>query len=169
MAKAFLDYDCLLQDALRGVVRDALAEVAARGFLGNHHFFIAFRTGHPGVDIPPYLRAQYPDEMTIVLQNQFSGLEVSQDAFSVTLGFNKVPARLTVPFAALTRFTDPPANFGLQLVSGPAAGPLAAPGDTGPAAAQTKIRPQGGAKDSARAEGDSGSAKVVAIDSFRKS
>ena len=166
MGKAYLDYDGLLQDAMRGVVREALSEVAERGFLGNHHFFIGFRTGDAGVDIPAFLRAQYPDEMTIVLQYQFSGLEVSHDAFSVTLTFNKIPTRLTVPFAALTRFTDPPANFGLQLVSGADAAITEAEAEP---ATEAEAPPEGGTKDSGETDDDSGSAKVVALDTFRKS
>ncbi len=117
MADSYLGYDLMLQEVLRDVLRAALVQVAERGLLGNHHLLITFRTGEAGVDIPDFLRAQYPAEMTIVLQHQFSGLEVSEAAFSVNLSFNKVPARLTVPLAAVTRFADPPANFGLQLAA----------------------------------------------------
>lgn len=162
MADTYLGYDLMLQEALRGVVREALAQVESRGLLGNHHFLISFRTGHAGVDIPPYLRSQYPDEMTIVLQHQFSGLEVSDDAFSLTLSFNKVPAHLTIPFAAVTRFADPPANFGLQLVATGAAEHIAGPRDL----------KEGGASAAQPAGSETGeeakSAKVVALDSFRK-
>jgi len=170
MAKPFLSYDNLLQEALRGVVREALAQVAARGLLGNHHFFITFRTGHPGVVMPPYLRAEHPEELTIVLQHQFSGLEVSDDAFSVTLSFNKIPAPLTVPFAALTHFADPPANFGLQFTPDMGDGRPALPGERpAPAAAEGEsARAPRGAESAAEGE-EAGSAKVVALDSFRKS
>ena len=115
MGRGYLDYERMFQGALQGVVRDALSEVAGRGLIGNHHFFITFRTDHPEADVPAFLRNQYPEEITIVLQNQFSGLSVAADAFSVSLNFNKAPAHLTVPFAALVRFVDPSVNFGLQL------------------------------------------------------
>ena len=161
MAETYLGYDLMLQEALRGVVRETLSQVASRGILGNHHFLISFRTGQPGVDIPEFLRSQYPDEMTIVLQHQFSGLEVSEDAFSVSLSFNKVPAYLTIPFAAVTRFADPPANFGLQLVATETEGP-------GPASARdAKALPKPDAEPGSGREAKT--AKVVALDSFRKS
>jgi hypothetical protein len=160
MATAYLSYDELLQDALRAVVREAIAQVAARGMLGNHHFFVTFRTSHPGVEIPDYLRAQYPDEMTIVLQHQYSGLEVTPEGFSVTLSFNKIPERLTVPWAALTRFADPPANFGLQLAP-TAAGEVTAAAEAKPAPAAEPGTAKKAAEDP--------SAKVVALDAFRKS
>lgn len=81
---------------------------------GAHHFYITFLTGHPGVDIPDHLRAQYPDTMTIVLEHQFWGLEVEDDRFSVTLSFSGVNQRLSIPFAAVTAFADPSVRFGLQ-------------------------------------------------------
>jgi hypothetical protein len=114
MAKDFMNYNGLVQDALRGVVRHALARVARQGLPGNHHLYIAFRTGHAGVDIPVYLRERYPDEMTIVLQHQFWGLVVRETDFEVQLSFNKTPEKLTIPFAALTGFFDPSVQFGLQ-------------------------------------------------------
>jgi hypothetical protein len=170
MAKTFLNYDEMLLEALRGVIREVLTQVAERGILGNHHFFISFRTDHPGVDVPPYLRSEYPEEMTIVLQHQFSGLEISDEAFSVTLSFNKVPAHLTVPFAALTRFADPPANFGLQLTSAAATGEAAVSAQKKlAAAAETARASDTKTVDSASANGDGTSGKVIALDSFRKS
>ncbi|MCH8090744.1 MAG: hypothetical protein IIC57_00170 [Proteobacteria bacterium] len=114
MDKDSLQYDKMVEAALRGVVRQALAEVAESGLTGNHHFFVTFKTGHPGVRIPAHLEAEFPDEMTIVLQHQFWGLEAGEDAFDVTLGFNDVQERLTVPYAALTAFVDPSVKFGLQ-------------------------------------------------------
>jgi hypothetical protein len=114
MDKDLLQYDKMVEAALRGVVRQALAEAARSGLTGNHHFFITFKTGHPGVRMPAHLAAEFPDEMTIVLQHQFWGLEVGDDAFEVTLGFNDVQERLTIPYAALTAFVDPSVKFGLQ-------------------------------------------------------
>lgn len=164
MGRGYLDYDQLFQNALHGVVRDALAEVAERGLMGNHHFFITFRTDHPGVDIPAFLRNQYPQEMTIVLQNQYSGLSVSPTAFSVSLTFNKAPASLTVPFAALTRFVDPSVNFGLQLTPATPEGQLMGP----PAAGAATDGPGAASERERAADGDSESEKVVTLDSFRK-
>lgn len=163
MAETYLGYDLMLQKALRGVVRETLSQIASRGILGNHHFLISFRTGQPGVDIPDYLRSRHPDEMTIVLQHQFSGLEVSDDAFSVSLSFNKVPAHLTIPFAAVTRFADPPANFGLQLVATETEG--SAPVSAG--ARETGLPAKPSAESGPGEE--TKMAKVVALDSFRKS
>ncbi len=114
MSKEQLRYDRMVEAALRGVVRDALRQVAERGLPGNHHFYLTFRTIFPGVDIPEYLREQYPNEMTIVLQYQFYGLEVSESGFHITLSFNNVHERLGVPFAAITTFADPSVNFALQ-------------------------------------------------------
>jgi hypothetical protein len=173
MGKDILRYDRMVQDALRGVVRDALAQVALHGLPARHHFFITFRTDRPGVAVPDQLRARYPDEMTVVLQHQFSDLEVSQEAFSVTLTFDKMPSRLVVPFAAITRFVDPPVNFGLQLTppgaegvpaEGGAAIPPAAPASSALGAQRPHARP-GAAPDEGAGKGE---AKVVALDSFRK-
>lgn len=109
-----IDYPYFLQEALRDVVRRALAAVAEHGLPRLGFFSITFRTDHPGVEMPGYLRERFPEEMTIVLQHQFWDLEVDDSSFSVTLQFNTVPQRLVVPFAALTAFVDPPAEFVLR-------------------------------------------------------
>ena len=114
MSKDFIGYDGLVDDALRGVVRTTLRKVAEDGLHGPHHLYITFRTDYPGVDIPDYLRERHPEELTIVLQHQFWALEVGEDAFSVNLSFNKAREYIGVPFAAMTRFADPGAKFGLQ-------------------------------------------------------
>lgn len=114
MPKEQLRYDRMVETALRGVVRDALKQVADRGLPGNHHFYLTFRTAYPGVELPDYLKSQYPNEMTIVLQYQFYGLELTEDAFAVTLSFNNVHERLGIPFGAITTFADPSVNFALQ-------------------------------------------------------
>jgi hypothetical protein len=113
-----LKYDVMVERALRGVLRDALGLVAEQGLPGEHHFYITFRSDHPGVEIPESLRERYPSEMTIVLQNQYWGLEVGQEAFSVTLSFADLPERLTVPFESVIAFADPSVRFGLQFDSG---------------------------------------------------
>jgi len=117
MSQDLLRYEQIVQDALRGVVRTVLTRVARDGMPGDHHFYITFRTGHPGVTLPQRLRETYPEEMTIVLQHQFFGLELKEDAFEVTLSFNRRLERLRVPYAAVTAFVDPSVNFGLQFQS----------------------------------------------------
>lgn len=114
MAEDLIRYDILAQDALRGVVRKVLSEVAQTGLPGDHHFFVSFATRAPGVRISSRLLDQYPEEMTIVLQHQFWDLSVTETAFEVGLSFNNVPERLLVPFAAIRGFADPSAKFALQ-------------------------------------------------------
>ena len=115
-ADSLIPYDEIVQEALRAVVGRVLGEVEATGghLPGNHHFYITFKTGAPGVVIPQQLRARFPDEMTIVLQNKFWELKVSDNSFSVGLSFNQMPSMLTIPFAAITAFVDPAVDFGLQ-------------------------------------------------------
>jgi len=127
-----LDYGRLVREALRDVPRQALRVAASEGLPGEHHFYLTFRTSHPGVGLSPGLRARYPDQMTIVLQHQFRDLAVGEDAFSVTLRFGGVVERVHVPFAALVSFADPAAKFGLQFEPGAEA--AAGPGAERPAA-----------------------------------
>jgi hypothetical protein len=112
--KDLLRYDKMVEAALRGVVREALARASATGLPGAHHFYITFRTHFPGLRLPDELARQYPDEMTIVLEHQFWELEVSEQSFSVTLSFQNRPERLVIPFEAITAFADPAVKFGLQ-------------------------------------------------------
>ena len=114
MADNELNYDRMMEDAHRSVIGRALSHAAKHGLSGDHHFYITFLTDRPGVDIPDHLRREYPSEMTIVLQHQFSGLEVGPEAFNVTLSFSNKPERLTVPYAAVSAFADPSVRFGLQ-------------------------------------------------------
>ena len=118
MAQDLIRYDLLAQEALRGVVRSVLADVARNGLPGEHHFFIAFDTTAPGVRISNRLRESYPEEMTVVLQHQFWDLEVTETGFSVSLSFNGIPERLVVPYSAIKGFLDPSVQFGLQFESG---------------------------------------------------
>ena len=113
---SLIPYDEIVQEALRAVVGRVLGQVQAAGgtLPGNHHFYITFKTHAPGVAIPPHLCERFPDEMTIVLQNKFWDLAVEAESFSVGLTFNQVPAKLTIPFAAITGFVDPEVDFGLQ-------------------------------------------------------
>jgi uncharacterized protein len=113
-----LDYPKILEAALRDAVRRVMLEVAEKGLPGGHHFYIAFRTDAPGVSLPRFLQERYPEEMTIVLQHQFWDLAVDDDLFSISLSFDNAPQRLTIPFAALTAFLDPPAEFALRFDGG---------------------------------------------------
>jgi hypothetical protein len=107
-------YDLLTQQALRSVVRNVLVDAAKKGLPGDHHFYISFDTRADGVRMSDRLRAQYPDEMTIILQHQFWDLKVGEDDFEVGLSFGGVPERLNVPFEAINGFFDPSVQFGLQ-------------------------------------------------------
>ena len=113
---SLIPYDEIVQEALRAVVGRVLGEVESSGGVlpGTHHFYITFKTTAPGVQLRADLRERFPDEMTIVLQNKFWGLKVSETGFSVGLSFNQRPAELIIPFAAITAFVDPAVDFGLQ-------------------------------------------------------
>lgn len=115
-ADSLIPYDDIVQEALRAVVGRVLNEIVAGGseLPGNHHFYITFKTGAEGVSIPDNLRERFPDEMTIVLQNKFWDLGVDEEGFTVGLTFNAIPAKLDIPFAAITAFVDPAVDFGLQ-------------------------------------------------------
>jgi uncharacterized protein len=114
MAEDLMRYDQLAQHALRGVVREALRKVVRQGLPGEHHFYIAFNTKYPGVNLSPRIMERYPREMTVVLQHQFWNLVVSEDHFEVELSFDNIPERLYVPFNAIKGFLDPAVQFGLQ-------------------------------------------------------
>ncbi len=114
MPEDLMRYDLLAQQALRGVVRAALERVRLDGLPGEHHFYIAFDTNHPGAKLSDRLKRKYPEEMTVVLQHQFWGLEVRDDGFNVELSFDNIPEKLEVPFASIRGFFDPHVQFGLQ-------------------------------------------------------
>lgn len=122
---SLLPYARWTEDALRAVVADALQHAAEHGLPGDHHFYISFRTDHPGATLPGALKARYPSEMTIVLQHRFWDLKVDRVAsrFSVGLSFGGVATTLVVPFAAMTAFTDPAAKFQLRFEDAPALPP----------------------------------------------
>ncbi len=115
MESESLRYDKWVEEALRDVIRRALEQAATVGLPGEHHFFITFQTEEDGVELPASLRAEHPNEMTIVLQHQFEDLVVEPDRFSLTLSFNGRPTRLVIPFASGTSFAAPSVSFGLQL------------------------------------------------------
>ena len=114
MAVDHIRYDLLTQEALRGVLRTVLSDAAKNGLPGDHHFFVTFDTCAESVRLSQRMRAQYPKEMTIVLQHQFWDLSISDDSFEVGLSFGGVPERLSIPFAAVKGFFDPSVEFGLQ-------------------------------------------------------
>ena len=113
---SLIPYDEIVQEALRAVVGRVLGQVVEWGgeLPGAHHFYITFKTAAPGVEIPAHLRERFPDEMTIVLQNKFWDLAVTDDGFTVGLSFNQVPAGLVTPFGAITASVDPAVDSGLQ-------------------------------------------------------
>jgi len=115
MEKESLNYEGWVEEALRFVIKRALEQTVQNGLLGDHHFFITFRTSHVDVEIPDHLLSEHPEEMTIVLQHQFNNLEVTDVGFSVSLSFGGKPCRLVVPYSAIVTFADPAVNFVLQL------------------------------------------------------
>ncbi|HEY0282066.1 MAG TPA: ClpXP protease specificity-enhancing factor SspB [Rhizomicrobium sp.] len=171
MAKDYIGYQALTDAALRGVVRDALRRIEKQGLIGSHHFYLTFKTHFPGVEIPGFLREQYPEEMTIILQHQFWGLKVKDEQFEVALTFRKLPATLVIPFAALTAFFDPGVQFGLQFkgMEGEAkAGGPAQVSPPQPAAEQNHTEPEEPAPAVEAPEKPAAPAEVVSLDSFRK-
>jgi uncharacterized protein len=163
MAKEILQYNVMVEAALRAVVRQSLVDVARVGLPGNHHFYITFRTGYPGIQVPDYLRARYPAEMTIVLQFQFYDLEVDDTGFSVTLTFNNAPERLIIPFAAITVFADPSVNFAL-----PFQAPELPAVEAAPAVATKAAKAAPKALEKPAADDGEKSGEVVSLDKFRK-
>jgi len=107
-------YDILAQDAMRGVVKKIITETAKAGLPGEHHFFVSFLTGYPGVRLSTRMRERYPDEMTIVIQHQYWDLKANENSFEIGLSFDDIPENLSIPFAAIKGFFDPSVQFGLQ-------------------------------------------------------
>ncbi len=167
MRRGQVDYPKLVEDALRNVVREVLARFAAGEIAAPHHYYITFVTAFPGVLLPEYLRTRYPGEMTIVLQHQYWDLEVEEERFSVTLSFNNVLERLTIPFRAIRIFADPSAEFGLQFTvePGPAAAAVPLPRSTPPERREAEKGDHGPEKDDGR---QGGGAEIVNLDRFRK-
>lgn len=166
-----LNYDRLMEEAMRSVVRRSVAVAAERGLPGQHHFYVTFRTDLPGVALPDVLRTRYPREMTIVLQHQFWGLDVREESFSVTLSFDSKHERLTIPFAAVSAFVDPSVQFGLQFPNtANAQGAATAVTATLPTAAPpAPVDPPAEAKPAAEAaKPKPAEGQVIALDAFRK-
>ncbi|MBR1222270.1 hypothetical protein JQ557_30010 [Bradyrhizobium sp. U87765 SZCCT0131] len=163
MPTDLIRYDVLARDALRGVLRRVLADAATQGLPGEHHFYITFLTRADGVKLSPRLLAQYPEEMTIILQHQFWDLVVTDERFEVGLSFGGTPERLSIPFSAIKSFFDPSVQFGLQFepseAEDTAAEAPAAPAPTAPVAVEEPA-----AEPAKPTEG----AEVVRLDRFRK-
>lgn len=151
--ESLLPYDEWTEEAMRQVVVRAIAHVAATGLPGEHHFYITFRTDHPGVVMPPRLRAQYPQEMTIVLQHQFWDLKMDEEAglMSVGLSFGGVPSTLVIPLGAIVAFADPHVRFGMRFRPERAEPPTDL---TEPALAEAEPTPE--------------APQVVSLDAFRR-
>ena len=171
MATDHIRYDVLARDALRGVLRRVLTDAAEHGLPGEHHFFITFLSTAEGVKLSPRLLAQYPEEMTIILQHQFWDLTVLEDRFEVGLSFGGIPERLVVPFNSIKSFFDPSVQFGLQFeanedaAESPASGNLPAVPTPAPTALTV---PEPAVEKPAEPEKPSEGAEVVRLDRFRK-
>jgi uncharacterized protein len=171
MATDHIRYDVLARDALRGVLRRVLNDAAAHGLPGEHHFFITFLSQADGVKLSPRLLAQYPEEMTIILQHQFWDLVVSEDRFEVGLSFGGIPERLVVPFSAIKSFFDPSVQFGLQFEPSegtadvPATNLPAVPAPSALAVPEVEPADEPTAEEPAK---PSEGAEVVRLDRFRK-
>lgn len=109
-----IDYGNLMHRAMRSLIQEVLTDVSENGLPGNHHFFITFDTKHPDAELASWLRDRYPDEMTVVLQHWFDGLEVDDEGFSITLNFGDSPEPLHIPFDSILTFVDPSVEFGLR-------------------------------------------------------
>ena len=164
--ESLLPYDDWTESAMREVVVQALLHVAANGLPGEHHFYITFRTDHPGVVLPSRLRAQYPQEMTIVLQHQFWDLKVDQEArlFSVGLSFGGVPSTLVIPLGAVVAFADPHVRYGMRFH--PETAPASKPEPEVKPARSAALR---SVPETPKPEADAEEpAPVVSLDAFRR-
>jgi hypothetical protein len=171
MATDHIRYDVLARDALRGVLRRVLTDAAAHGLPGEHHFFITFQSTAEGVKLSPRLLAQYPEEMTVILQHQFWDLVVTEDRFEVGLSFGGIPERLVVPFNSIKSFFDPSVQFGLQFEAADAAPETAAtsvPATNLPANPAASALTVPAPEDKDEPEKPSEGAEVVRLDRFRK-
>ncbi|MCU4654524.1 ClpXP protease specificity-enhancing factor SspB [Roseibacterium sp. SDUM158016] len=152
-------YGRLMHHAMRGLIQTVLSDVARDGLPGDHHFFITFDTRHEGVDLAPWLQDRYPEEMTIVIQHWYDGLEVDDDGFAITLNFGDSPERLRIPFDAILTFVDPSVEFGLRFETAPAP---EGPGDDPPNGGRDE---DDGTDEDRPAPRD---AEVVSLETFRR-
>ncbi|WP_116081970.1 SspB family protein [Tropicimonas sp. IMCC34011] len=155
-----IEYGHLMHEAMRSLIRQVLRDVASGGLPGEHHFFITFDTGHPDTEVADWLRQRYPADMTVVIQHWFSGLEVTEDGFYITLNFGDSPEPLYIPFEAIRTFVDPSVEFGLRFETQDAANDDDEEDEFVDEAAFTDS--------SVEDEAPKGDAEVVRLDSFRK-
>nr|WP_319485815.1 ClpXP protease specificity-enhancing factor SspB [uncultured Cohaesibacter sp.] len=194
MSEDLIRYDILAQDALRGVVKTVLTEVARTGLPGEHHFYITFNTQAPGVRISPRLLEKYPDDMTIVLQHQFWDLQANDQAIEIGLSFDGIPEKLYIPYTSIITFIDPSVHFSLQFEiemddededlddeEGDEILTVMAPGDeafsmpeepseeaSGGKTASEKSKKKADSADKSKADKSKEGAEVVSLDAFRK-
>ncbi|OAN98029.1 SspB family protein [Sulfitobacter geojensis] len=156
-----IDYGNLMHDAMRGLIRKVLLDVADRGLPGEHHFFITFDTSHPDAELADWLSDRYPGEMTVVMQHWYDGLDVTEEGFSITLNFGDAPEPLYIPYDAIRTFVDPSVEFGLRFEQQ----------ETEEAdkseAQDLEPEPQPDVPDTPK-EAKSKDAEIVSLDSFRK-
>ena len=156
-----IDYGNLMHDAMRGLIRKVLMDVAERGLPGNHHFFITFDTSHPDAELADWLSDRYPGEMTVVMQHWYDNLDVSEEGFSVTLNFGDAPEPLYIPYDAIRTFVDPSVEFGLRFEQ--------QEGEDEVAEADTPVgSPEQKEPRLELAEEKPKDAEIVSLDSFRK-
>mgnify|MGYP000216954309 CR=1 FL=1 len=155
-----IDYGNLMHEAMRGLIRKVLLDVADRGLPGNHHFFITFDTSHPDAELADWLSDRYPGEMTVVMQHWYDKLEVTEDGFAVTLNFGDAPEPLYIPYDAIRTFVDPSVEFGLRFEQqGGEDKAEVTDGETLPHRDESELEvPEDAPKD----------AEIVSLDSFRK-
>lgn len=187
MSDIEFDYDELVQGALKGAIRKVLQHVADHGLPGEHHFYITFDTNADGVTMPAHLKERYADDMTIVLQHRYWGLQINEESFQLKLSFDGKPELLIIPFDALIAFVDPSAQFALQFTSelyppdelaqdsngAPDEGDAVDAGagrvpDVGEAAILAPKPKKSNDGDAAKGATKSGNDNVVALDTFRK-
>lgn len=154
-----IDYGNLMHDAMRGLIRKVLLDVADVGLPGNHHFFITFDTAHPDAELADWLSDRYPGEMTVVMQHWYDGLDVGEDGFAVTLNFGDSPEPLYIPYDAIRTFVDPSVEFGLRFEQQEEEAQETAPP---PAIVETLEEPETAPEKPAK------DAEVVSLDAFRK-
>lgn len=157
-----IDYGNLMHNAMRSLIRNVLLDVKDNGLPGAHHFFITFDTSHPDAELADWLSDRYPDEMTVVMQHWYDGLDVTEDGFSITLNFGDAPEPLYVPYDAIRTFVDPSVEFGLRFEQKDEESKE----ETG---TEDDALPQTDESELEVEEAPAKAAEIVSLDSFRKS
>ena len=163
-----IDYGNLMHEAMRGLIRKVLDDVAERGLPGSHHFFITFDTSHPDAELADWLSDRYPGEMTVVMQHWYDKLDVGDDGFAVTLNFGDAPEPLYVPYDAIKTFVDPSVEFGLRFETQDDEDGASVPGATADILQSAPATTPKPVSDDAKKDADGKDAEIVSLDSFRK-